>query len=866
MLLSHLGKYRIIKWLGGGQFGDVYLAFDTILEKEFALKVARMRQDDILMLKDEARLLASLDHKNIVRFYNIDNIDGSFIMVLEYIQGFSLRSVLVQGKIELTRAIKIVNQCLEALDYAHHKNIFHRDLKPENILITESDLVKITDFGLAKFIRPGSISASIAGTPIYMAPEAWQGIFLPQSDIYSLGAIFYEMLTQKPPFLAETLEQIRTAVLKKSPIAPSLLNPMVPLWLEKIIMDALAKDPEKRIKSASEFLSALNKAAQSISVTVTKTTPILEDKFNLSSQQKEIINSTADKILVLGGAGTGKTTTLIYKVYALIKDKKLEPDSILIVTFTKKAAEDIKVRLEKLFGHEMRDLWLGTLHTICYRILKREAPHLDFSEDFEILEDSLPILRKLVPKIGAPKLRLIAERIEHYKSKLVSPKMALTNCENEWQKTCALVYQQYEDYLKENNLMDFDDLIYYTAKLLENPALLKDYASKFKGILVDELQDLTPAQYKIIQLLSSYHNRIFLTGDEDQSIYEWRGAHPEYVIEATKDFPNIQTFVLTQNFRVPQGIWRLATNLISKNKSHKAKPILLLKEETENVELFSGDNELDEVYFLTKMIRRLIEKENKTYADMAVLYRTNSQSRIYEEGLAKERIPYSVIGTERFSEREEVKYLVDFLKAVLKKDITLALPTITWLLGIKSQKPEADRIRHRRIKAVETLNLIFQGEMKLTVAEVLELILKQSGFIDRLKKDGSISAQNRLQNILELLNVAKDFSLAELDLFLTHLLLLENLELVDWGKNTVKLMTVHSAKGLEFPIVFLVGMVEGVFPLMKNLVSPKTLAEERRLCFVAITRATERLFISYPKRFRHRPVDPSRFIAEMLGY
>jgi DNA helicase-2/ATP-dependent DNA helicase PcrA len=251
---------------------------------------------------------------------------------------------------------------------------------------------------------------------------------------------------------------------------------------------------------------------------------------------------------------------------------------------------------------------------------------------------------------------------------------------------------------------------------------------------------------------------------------------------------------------------------------------------------------------------------------MAVLYRTNSQSRIYEEGLAKERIPYSVIGTERFSEREEVKYLVDFLKAVLKKDLTLALPTITWLLGIKSQKPEADRIRHRRIKAVETLNLIFQGEMKLTVAEVLELILKQSGFIDRLKKDGSISAQNRLQNISELLNAARDFSLAELNLFLTHLLLLENLELVDWGKNTVKLMTVHSAKGLEFPIVFLVGMVEGIFPLMKNLVNPKTLAEERRLCFVAITRATERLFISYPKRFRHRPVDPSRFIAEMLGY
>lgn len=873
MLLTNLGKYRIIKWLGGGQFGDVYLAFDTILEKEFALKVARMRQDDILMLKDEARLLASLDHKNIVRFYNIDNIDGNFIMVLEYVKGLSLRSILTGEKTELNRAIQIVTQCLEALEYAHQKNILHRDLKPENILITESDIVKVTDFGLAKFIRPGSISASIAGTPIYMAPEAWQGIFLPQSDIYSLGAIFYELLTQKPPFLAETLEQIRAAVLKKTPIPPSILNPIIPTWLEKIIMNALEKDPEKRVKSAPDFLSLLNKATKSIGITVTKTVPIVEEKFNLTSQQKEIINSKADKILVLGGAGTGKTTTLIYKIYNLIKIDGVEPNSILAVTFTKKAAEDIKTRLEKLLGHNVRDLWLGTLHTICYRILKKEAPRLDYNEDFEILENPHPVLKTLLPKSSSSKLHLISEQIERWKTELISPKSALANSENEWQKTCAQIYQQYQNYLQKNNRMDFDDLIYHTAKLLQNPDLLKEYASKFNWVLVDELQDLTPAQYKIIQLLSSYRNRIFLTGDDDQSIYEWRGAHPEYVVEATKDFPNLQTFVLTQNFRVPQGIWRLATNLISKNKSYKAKPILLLKDEIENIELFSGDNELDEVYLLTKMIKSLIEKENKTYADIAVLYRLNSQSRIYEEGLAKEKIPYSIIGAERFYEREEIKYLVDFLKAVLKSDATLALPTIAWLLGIKTdnlkltnQTIQANAKNQKTTKFLETLNLIFKGELKLPVAEILELILNQSGFIDRLNKDGSTSTQNRLQNIFELLNAAKDFSYAELNLFLTHLLLLENLELVDWGKNTVKLMTVHSAKGLEFPIVFLVGMVEGIFPLLKNLNSPKTLAEERRLCFVAITRAQERLFISYSKRFRQRLVDPSRFIAEMLGY
>lgn len=874
MLLSNLGKYRIIKWLGGGQFGDVYLAFDTILEKEFALKVARMRSEDILMLKDEARLLATLDHKNIVRFYNVDNINGNFIMVLEYINGRSLRAILKENKIDLSRAIKIITQCLEGLNYAHNKNILHRDLKPENIILAELDTVKITDFGLAKFIRPGSISASIAGTPIYMAPEAWQGTFLPQSDIYSIGAILYEILTGKPPFLAETLEKIRSAVLKKNPFAPSILNPDIPGWLEKIINDSLSKDPKKRIKTAQDFLLLLNKATNSIRVISTATAPMTEDKMQLSSQQSEIINSNANKILVLGGAGTGKTTTLIYKVYATIKYCCFEPDSILIVTFTKKAAKDIETRLEKLLGYRVKDLWLGTLHTIAYRILKKEAPFIDFSEDFEILEESKEVLKAFAPKLSYQKLNLITKQIECWKTELISPKTAEQNSENEWQKACANIYQKYQEYLKANNLMDFDDLIYYTVKLLKNSDLLKIYASKFNWVFVDELQDLNPAQYQIIRLLSSYHNRIFLTGDEDQSIYEWRGAHPEYVFEVSKNFPNIQTFLLTQNFRIPAGIWRLASNLISKNKGHKSKPIVLLKDEIKNVELISSDNEFDEVYFITKIIKQLVEQENKAFSDIAILYRLNSQSRIYEEGMSKERIPYSVIGDERFYERDEVKYLVDLLKAIQKKDLNAALPTIAWLLNIKSENLRLNnhkfqlknKIKNSAItKFLASLELIFNEELKLTIAELLELIIKQSGYLDRLNDEASSTAYKRIQNIQELLQSAKDFSFSELNLFLNHLLLLENLELVDWGKNTVKLLTVHSAKGLEFPVVFLVGLIEGIFPLTKNLNSTKTLAEERRICFVAITRALERLFISYPKRFRSRLVEPSRFIAEMLG-
>ncbi|MFB0509508.1 MAG: UvrD-helicase domain-containing protein [bacterium] len=875
MLLSNLGKYRIIKWLGGGQFGDVYLAFDTILEKEFALKVARMRPEDILMLKDEARLLASLDHKNIVRFYNIDSIDGKFIMVIEYIKGASLRSLLTSGKFELIRAIKILTQCLEALEYAHNKNILHRDLKPENIILTESELVKIADFGLAKFIRPGTISASIAGTPIYMAPEAWRGTFRTQSDIYSLGAIFYEMLTAKPPFLAETLEQIRSLVLKKNPIAPSILNPSLPDWVEPIIIESLEKDPAKRIQSAREFLTRLNKVTKSIRVPPAALQLPTESKINLTSQQNEIINSDSNRILVLGGAGTGKTTTLIYKVYSTIKDNQIEPNSILISTFTKKAADDARIRLVRLLGREVRDLWLGTLHTICFRILKKEAQRLDFDDDFEILEKPGPVLKSLSPKFGYPKLRLITRQIENWKNNFVSPNSARKKSQSEWESICAEVYQKYQSHLKEKNLMDFDDLTYYTARLFEeNPDLLKEYSSKFAWIFLDELQDFNPVQYKIIRMLSTNHNRIFLTGDEDQSIYEWRGAHPEYVLEATRDFPDIKTFVLTQNFRVPEGIWRLANNLISKNKGHKPKPIIILKDELQNVELFSGDNEQDEIYFLAKTIQRVIKTENKKFSDFAVLYRLNSQSKIYEQGFLNERIPYSLVGTEKFYEHEEVKYLIDFLKALQKRDLNLAIPTLAWALG---KKIENFKLVNRRLqlktssktqkaeKLLARVGFIFNDEIPVSVTEILNLILEQSQFSAQLSRDRSFSAQNTKRNIQELLRIAKGFAKNELDLLLNHLALLENLELVDWGKNTVKLMTVHSAKGLEFPVVFLVGMNEGFFPLLKNLNSPKTLAEERRLCFVALTRALERLYISYPKRLRFRPVEPSRFIPEMLG-
>jgi DNA helicase-2/ATP-dependent DNA helicase PcrA len=889
MILSNLGKYRTVKWLGGGQFGDVYLVFDTILEKEFALKVARMRSQDILMLKDEARLLASLEHSNIVRFYNIDSIEGKFILVMEYVAGRSLRSLLAEGKFDLAPALSLIKQTLTAVAYAHHENIIHRDLKPENILVTDEGIVKVTDFGLAKFIKPGSLSASVAGTPIYMAPEAWQGKFLPQSDIYSLGTIIYEMLTGRAPFLAESLDDIRKLIFSGQPVKPSVLNPKIPESLQKLILDCLDKDFNNR-PDASVLLEQLSAGKKIIRIEPVK--PKAETKsavLSLTPQQKEVVESTAPRLLVLGAAGTGKTTTLVYKVYHTIRHQKIDPARILVATFTKKAAADVRSRLERLVGGEIRDLWLDTTHTIGYRILKRDIGRLDRSEDFLVIEPRSKNFRFIVPGFGFEKLRSIFDKISLFKSNLRSPEEVAGKSSTTWDKVCAEVYKKYEARLKEKNLLDFDDLIFAAVKLLsENEDLREYYGRQFSHIFVDELQDLSVAQYRLLQLLASFHKNIFLTGDEDQSIYGWRGAKKELVFESQNDFDDLKVFLLTRNFRLPEKILNAANNLIAQNKSRRPQETITTREGTGAVELYSAETEDDEAYFVGEMIAGLATKERKQYSDCAVLYRLNSQSRAFEETLTSMRIPYTLVGSERFYEREEVKHLVDLLQGIRQDTLELALPALHWVFHLKttvsarSRKPALPYFKtadgdwtlapgqrvldpKRVKKTLAALNAIKKELANFSPFEILETVLGQSGFLQRLKRTPDPSAFNRLQNIEELVAAARKFNRGEVAMFLEHLALLENLELVDWGKNTVKLMTVHSAKGLEFPVVFLVGMIEGVFPLVKNLADTRSLEEERRLCFVGITRSLGRLYVSYPKYRFNRPTEVSRFIPEMLG-
>ncbi len=863
MLTQNLGKYRIIKWLGGGQFGDVYLAYDTILKESFALKISRMRREDTQILKEEARLLSQLEHKNIVRFYNIDYLEGKLVLITEYVKGESLRELMEKKELDLARSLDIIEQCLSALAYAHKKGIIHRDLKPENILVSKEGLVKITDFGLGKFLKKGSLSASIAGTPIYMPPEAWKGEFYPESDLYSLGAVFYEMVTKRPPFLGENLEEIRNLVFLKNPLPPRFFNPSLPETIEKAIMKSLSKNREERPSSAEEFSQLLLRKSLEIK-------PLIllprESEINLTPQQREIINSKEKKILVTGGPGTGKTTVLTYKVYYFLKEEGIEPESILVLTFTHKAAKDLKERLEKLMKREVRNINIGTFHNLCLSLLKAEAEFLDFGQDFTVVPPFSETLRLKFIGLGKNQINRIKKEIEKFKAIPIAPEELERKAENEFQKLAAAVYKKYQAHLKSNNLMDFDDLIYYTYLLLTKfPEIREKYSRQFQRILVDELQDLTPVQYKLLPLLSSAHGYIFLTGDESQSIYEWRNARPENIILAQTDFPGIKTYHLLTNFRLPEKICRICENLL---RTEREKGSMFSLKEGGVLELFAAENEAEEVLFLTKKIKEIVKKEKRSYSEIAVLYRVNYQSRIYEEGLINEDIPYTVIGDEKFYEREEIRKIIQLLEGITQQDKKLLLPVLAWLAGIPEGSLMLKENRflfqgsEKRVKEFFILvNRLLAEESK--TEEILIPLIFQSPLFSYWEKQEM--GRRKIENVKELVNEAKEFKREELKDFLERVQLLEDLALVDWGKDLVRLLTVHAAKGLEFPIVFLVGMVEGLFPLLGTTLNKRSLAEERRLCYVAITRATERLYISYPKKIGGKIQQVSRFLPEMLG-
>lgn len=868
MIRQTLGKYRILRWLGGGQFGDVYLAQDTLLDMEFALKVSRMRPSDIQMIKDEARTLASLNHPNIVRFYSVDQIEGQFVLVTEYIPGASLREHLERGRLEISESIRITTGILKALVFAHERGIIHRDLKPENVLIEEKGEVKVADFGLARFLKKGSLAASVAGTPFYMSPEAWTGRFHPQSDMWSVGVMLYEMLTGVLPFSGENLEDVRNSLLSGEIPEPERLRKDLPSDLCKIILSLLARNPEAR-PDAPGVLQLLAPKGHKQSLSGKIPAKPSSDGIILTAEQRDIVESTANRQLVVGAAGSGKTSLAIYRARHLL-ELGVPMEKLLLLAFSRRAAEEMRTRLERLLGKSLPRIWIETFHSLGWKFLRIEGWRLDLPAEFTVVA-SEEITRRLSRKWGSNRARALTERLLLLRREVesVTDYHPRTQSENQ----LAEFWQDYLQIERELEALDFEDLIINTLRLLEDDEELRDqWRSKFSQILVDELQDLSAGQFKLLRLLSGPGSGLFMTTDPAQSIYAWRGAVPMMLEAAEKVFQPIQKREIASSFRVSPEMVKLASNLMAHSAGNQIIPRVSLAHEPGFFEFYKANSLSGEAGFVASRISSLME-EGYRPSDFAVLYRVNSYSRAFEEALASLRIPATVIGGQPFYERPEVRHLLDIMSSLRTREFTQAIPSWQWLLSLKPQTNPlvagetslklAPQARTRSRKSVDIfLRDVSQWCSRLeeiSPADLLEFISESKLPSKRLAFQAASEA------LKELKEAASSFRKGEVGLFLDHVALLEDLELASWSRDRVKLLSIHSAKGLEFKVVFLVGLVEGLFPLASSLATDQSLEEERRLCYVAITRAKERCYVSMPARRFGETARPSRFLLEMLG-
>ena len=602
----------------------------------------------------------------------------------------------------------------------------------------------------------------------------------------------------------------------------------------------------------------------------------------LNNKQYEAVTNTEGPCLVIAGAGSGKTKVLTHKIAYLMAEKGIKPWDILAITFTNKAANEMKSRVETLVGDIAKDMWIGTFHSICVRILRKQIDRIGFDTSFIIFDTSdQKTLMKQIIKAQNLDDKLYSDKsvlyeISNAKNDMLEPDKYMAKVKGDFRKEkIAELYEIYQKRLKENNAIDFDDIINFTIKiLLDNPDLLEYYSNKFKYVLVDEYQDTNKAQFTLVTLLASKYGNITVVGDNDQGIYSFRGADITNILNFEKDFPGTKIIKLEQNYRCTQNILNIANEVIKNNETKYEKKLWTSNEKGNIPKVFRGDNEYDEANYIVRQINTLKMEEYYKYSDFAVLYRMNSQSRSIEDVLRREDIPYKIVGGLKFYERKEIKDVIAYLRLIQNTSDNLSLTRIinepkrgvgkTSLDNIDMIAANSGVSMYEVIKNADTygLNRVFANtrefintieELKskkddIKVSELIKLTLNQTGYTKALELENTVEAESRLQNLDEFLTVAIEFeeesadnSLSE---FLEGITLSSDLDGMEESEDSVTLMTLHSAKGLEFPVVFLVGMEEGIFPGYKSIGEPKELEEERRLCYVGITRAKENLFLT----------------------
>ena len=612
-------------------------------------------------------------------------------------------------------------------------------------------------------------------------------------------------------------------------------------------------------------------------------------KLNLNDVQKQAVEAIDKPILIFAGAGTGKTRVLTQKIAYLITEKGFNPDEILAVTFTNKAAEEMRTRAQSLLGKKSMSLNIGTFHSICARLLRYEIAPLGFTPDFAIYDtadqDQLIKALMLNLKLTTNGISPAAyrSRMSFIKSSMEDPLQLMKNGASPFDKSVAELYPVYKEALKKNNAVDFGDLLLYPLEIFKkHPKVLKKYQEKFKYILVDEYQDTNRPQFLFVKFLSDTHNKISVVGDDDQSIYGWRGADISNILEFEKAFPDCEVFKLEQNYRSTANILSVAGAVVKNNEYRAKKELWTDQGEGEKIGIMETYDEMEETDGVLELIQKEIQQNKRTFQDFVILYRTNVQSRALEDGLRQKGIAYNIVGGVKFYERKEVKDLLAYLRILINPVDSVSLKRIINFpprgIGAKTvekcetlaakkgipllnvlETPDAMNLKGKQaVGLVEFYQLVQKYRElkdKLDASELASVLVDELGLVNYYKDQGTDDATERLQNIQELLNSIHQFCKrdknASIREFLAEVSLLTNIDTWNDSTNHITLMTLHSAKGLEFPVVFITGLEDGLFPIFRALEDPRELEEERRLFYVGLTRAMEKAYLHYaPNRRR----------------
>lgn len=604
---------------------------------------------------------------------------------------------------------------------------------------------------------------------------------------------------------------------------------------------------------------------------------------HLNTEQKEAVKCTEGPVLIMAGAGSGKTRVLVHRVAYLLKEKKVHPANILAITFTNKAANEMKERTEKLVGAESQGMWIGTFHSTCVRILRQDITHLGYDRYFVIYDDSdqQTLIKKCLKELDldekkfAP--RALSAAISNAKNKAWGPEKFAQMAGDFFEMKAAEVYKLYQRKLRENNALDFDDLIMKTVELFtESPEVLRYYQRKFQYILVDEYQDTNHSQYRLIQMLADEHKNLCVVGDPDQSIYGWRGADIQNILDFEQDYIDAHIVRLEQNYRSTQNILDGANCVIKNNLERKDKKLWTDNGPGAKIVYRIAEDERDEAMYVAETIYMLRQQKKLSFADFAILYRTHAQSRALEEAFIKYKLPYKIFGGMKFYERKEIKDTMAYLKVLSNPVDSVSLTRIinepkrgiggaTWAkieevasykdissYEILSNLLGVPGLSSRAFNALDgfyqMMNSLMNLKNQLTVTELVEEVWNRSGYKRILEDDKSIEAESRLENLKEFLSITTDFdNTAEeptLENFLAQVSLATDLENQSDEDDMITMMTLHTAKGLEFPMVFLVALEEGVFPHGRAMLDDAEMEEERRLCYVGMTRGMKQLFLT----------------------